>query len=39
MAARPEQMHALDKAITHWEGLLGLPPNSTEILPVCETAF
>jgi citrate lyase subunit beta / citryl-CoA lyase len=39
MADRPAQMHALDRAITHWEGLLGLPPNSTELLPVCETAL
>lgn len=39
MADRPAQMHALHSAITHWEGLLGFPPNSTEILPVCETAL
>ena len=39
MADRPAQMHALDAAITHWEHLLGLPANSTEILPVCETAL
>jgi citrate lyase subunit beta/citryl-CoA lyase len=39
MSDRPAQMHALDTAITHWEGLLGLPPNSIEILPVCETAL
>jgi citrate lyase subunit beta/citryl-CoA lyase len=39
MADRPAQMHALHSAITHWEDLLGFPPNSTEILPVCETAL
>lgn len=39
MADRPAQMHALDAAITHWEHLLGLPANVTEILPVCETAL
>lgn len=39
MADRPAQMHALDAAITHWEHRLGLPANSTEILPVCETAL
>jgi citrate lyase subunit beta/citryl-CoA lyase len=39
MADRPAQMHALDTAITHWEHRLGLPANSTEILPVCETAL
>jgi citrate lyase subunit beta / citryl-CoA lyase len=39
MADRSAQMHALDVAITHWEHLLGLPANSTEILPVCETAL
>lgn len=39
MADRPAQMHALHSAISHWEGLLGFPPNSTEILPVCETAL
>lgn len=33
------QMHALDAAITHWEGVLGIAKNSTEILPVCETAL
>jgi citrate lyase subunit beta / citryl-CoA lyase len=39
MADRPAQMHALDTAISHWEHRLGLPANSTEILPVCETAL
>jgi citrate lyase subunit beta/citryl-CoA lyase len=39
MADRPAQMHALDTAITHWEHRLDLPANSTEILPVCETAL
>lgn len=39
MADRPAQMHALDAAITHWEHQFGLPANSTEILPVCETAL
>jgi citrate lyase subunit beta/citryl-CoA lyase len=39
MADRPAQMHALHSAITHWEHVLGLPADSTEILPVCETAL
>jgi citrate lyase subunit beta/citryl-CoA lyase len=39
MADRPAQMHALHAAITHWENVLGFAPNSTEILPVCETAL
>jgi citrate lyase subunit beta/citryl-CoA lyase len=50
MAARPDviaypmtdragQMHALHTAITHWERTAGIAENSTEILPVCETAL
>jgi len=39
MADRPAQMHALHAAISHWEWSLGLASNSTEILPVCETAL
>jgi citrate lyase subunit beta/citryl-CoA lyase len=39
MAERAAQMHALDAAITHWEGALGIMQGSTEILPVCETAL
>jgi citrate lyase subunit beta/citryl-CoA lyase len=31
--------YALHAAITHWEGVLGIAENSTEILPVCETAL
>jgi citrate lyase subunit beta/citryl-CoA lyase len=33
------QMHALHAAIAHWESVLGISENSTEILPVCETAL
>ncbi|HEY5828728.1 MAG: CoA ester lyase [Hyphomicrobiaceae bacterium] len=39
MTDRAAQMHALDAAITHWEGTLGIAAGSTEILPVCETAL
>ena len=39
MAVSAAQMHALHAAITHWEGVLGLAPGATEILPVCETAL
>lgn len=39
MAACAEQMHALDIAVTHWERVLKIPPVTTEILPVCETAL
>jgi citrate lyase subunit beta/citryl-CoA lyase len=40
MADRAVQMHALDAAITHWEDTLGIRQgNSTEIVPVCETAL
>ena len=39
MTDRAAQMHALDAAITHWEGALGIAAGSTEILPVCETAL
>ncbi len=39
MTATPEQMHALHAALTHWEGVVGVRPGSTEILPVCETAL
>lgn len=40
MADRAAQMHALDAAMTGWEVRLGIPQeNSTEIVPVCETAL
>ena len=39
MAASAEQMHALHAALSHWEHTLGIVPNTTEILPVCETAL
>jgi citrate lyase subunit beta/citryl-CoA lyase len=39
MTERPAQVHSLHSAITHWENVLGSEPNSTEILPVCETAL
>jgi len=39
MAASAAQMHALHAALTHWEGILGIVPGTTEILPVCETAL
>ena len=39
MAGRPAQMHALDEAITHLEGALGIEASSIEIVPVCETAL
>jgi len=39
MASNAEQMRALDDGITAWEVRLGMPPGSTEILPVCETAL
>lgn len=39
MAERAAQMHALDAAITHWEGMLGIERGRTEIVPVCETAL
>lgn len=39
MATSAAQMHALHAALTHWEGVLGLEPGTTEILPVCETAL
>jgi citrate lyase subunit beta/citryl-CoA lyase len=38
MATQAAQMYALHAAISHWERLLQIPPGSTEILPVCETA-
>ncbi len=39
MAASAAQMHALHAALTHWEGVVGIAPGTTEILPVCETAL
>jgi citrate lyase subunit beta/citryl-CoA lyase len=39
MAASAAQMRALDEALTHWEGVVGIASGSTEILPVCETAL
>ena len=32
-------MQALHAALTHWEGVVGIAPGTTEILPVCETAL
>lgn len=39
MAECAAQIHALDAAITHWEGVLGIERGMTEIVPVCETAL
>ena len=39
MAVSAEQMHALHLALTHWEGVVGIPLGTVEILPVCETAL
>jgi len=39
MATSAAQMQALDRALAHWEGALGMVPGTTEILPVCETAL
>lgn len=39
MSHSAQQMHALHTAITHWERALGITDNSTEILPVFETAL
>ena len=39
MATSAEQMHALDAALSNWEHDVGIAPNTTEILPVCETAL
>jgi citrate lyase subunit beta/citryl-CoA lyase len=39
MADSAAQMHSLHAAMTHWEGVLGIAQNNTEILPVCETAL
>jgi citrate lyase subunit beta/citryl-CoA lyase len=39
MAERAAQMHALDAAMAHWEGTLGIERGRTEIVPVCETAL
>ena len=39
MASSAEQMHALHAALSHWEDTLGITPNTTENLPVCETAL
>lgn len=39
MSESAAQMHALHTAIKHWEAALGIAENSTEILPVCETAL
>ena len=38
MAESAAQMRALDAALAHWEGGLGIAPGSTLLLPVCETA-
>jgi citrate lyase subunit beta/citryl-CoA lyase len=39
MAGTAAQMQALHAALSHWELALGIAPNTTEILPVCETAL
>lgn len=39
MATTAVQMCALHSALAHWESTLGIPPETTEILPVCETAL
>jgi citrate lyase subunit beta/citryl-CoA lyase len=39
MVERAAQMHALDTAMTHWEGTFGMEQSLTEIVPVCETAL
>ena len=39
MTERAAQMHALHAAMAHLEGTFGIVENSTEILPVCETAL
>lgn len=39
MASSAAQMHALHCLLTHWEGVVGVAPGTTEILPVCETAL
>jgi citrate lyase subunit beta/citryl-CoA lyase len=38
MAESAAQMQALDAALAHWEGIVGIVPGTTAILPVCETA-
>jgi citrate lyase subunit beta/citryl-CoA lyase len=39
MTKSAAQMRALHAALAHWEGTLGIPLETTEILPVCETAL
>jgi citrate lyase subunit beta/citryl-CoA lyase len=39
MSDSAAQMRALHAAIAHWEAALAIAENSTEILPVCETAL
>jgi citrate lyase subunit beta/citryl-CoA lyase len=39
MAALPEQMQALDAAVTAWEARQRLPAGLVTLLPVCETAL
>jgi len=39
MASTAAQMQALDIALLHWEGSLGIELGFTEIVPVCETAL
>lgn len=39
MATSAAQMQALHAALAHWEKTVGIAPDSTEILPVCETAL
>jgi citrate lyase subunit beta/citryl-CoA lyase len=39
MTTNAQQMHALHAAMSHWERALGIALETTEILPVCETAL
>ncbi len=39
MTTSAAQMRALHAALAHWEGVVGIAPDTTEILPVCETAL
>ena len=39
MASSAHQMHALHVALAHWERMLGIELETTEILPVCEAAL
>ncbi|HVF65922.1 MAG TPA: CoA ester lyase [Casimicrobiaceae bacterium] len=39
MAANAGQMRSLHEALSHWERVVGIAADSTEIVPVCETAL